>query len=150
MIFDELSNIGRYASLSPNFQKAIAFLTCTDIFSLAVGDIEVQDDLVYGFLKEGNLKTENEKWETHKRYADIQVIIEGAERIGYMPNTGQTLMDPYNEVKDVAFHNEPGTGTQLTLQKGDFVILFPGELHRPDCPVKENGFSRKLVMKVHI
>mgnify|MGYP000872856066 CR=1 FL=1 len=150
MIFDQLENIGRYASLSKNFQTAITFLTNTDVLSLAPGNLDIHDDLVYGFVKESNLQYENEKWETHKKYADIQMIIKGAERIGYMPNTGQTLMDPYNEVKDVAFHNEPGTGTQLTLQKGDFVILFPGELHRPDCPVKENGFSRKLVMKVHI
>lgn len=150
MIFDQLGNIGRYASLSRNFQSAVEFIMNTDVYSLALGNIEVCDNRAYGFVKEGMLQTENVRWETHSRYADIQMIIEGAERIGYMPNTGQELTAPYNEAKDIAFHREPETGLQLILQKGDFVILFPGELHRPDCPVQDNVFVRKLVMKVHM
>jgi len=150
MILDQLSHIGRYRGLSENFSKAISFLQGTDVFALPLGTFEIDGRSVYGFVKETALTKENTRWEAHDKYADIQLILGGAERIGYVPYTSQPVEEPYSEEKDIAFFSEPGPGAESTLHPGDFMIFLPGELHRPDCPVSGSDAARKMVIKVRI
>ncbi len=150
MILDHLSHIERYHGLSENFLKAVAFLQNTDVFALPLGEFEIDGRSVYGFVKETALAKENTRWEAHEKYADIQLILGGAERIGYVPYTSQPVAEPYSEEKDIAFFSESGLGTECILHSGDFMIFLPGELHRPDCPVSGAPVARKMVIKVRI
>ena len=150
MIFDQIKNIASYHMLNENFRKAIDFLLKNDIYSLPIGKIEIDSKEVFGFVKETDLEAENLRWEAHKEYADIQIILGGGERIAYTPFSSQSISEPYDADKDVLFYSEADKGIEFTLGKGDFIALMPGELHRPDCPVSEERISRKLVLKVRI
>ena len=148
MILDRLSHMERYRGLERNFSKAVSFLQRPDVFSLPLGEFEIDGRSVYGFVKETGLTRENIRWEAHEKYADIQIILGGAERIGFVPFSSQPVAEPYNAEKDIAFFLEAGTGVECTLRPGDFMIFLPGELHRPDCPVPGEPVSRKMVIKV--
>lgn len=150
MIFDRLECIKRYRGLGEGFVKAADFLENADVFSLPLGEFEIDGRAVYGFVKETALERENLRWETHEQYVDIQILLGGAERIGYIPFSGQPVAVPYSAEKDVAFFAEPSKGLECALRPGDFVIFLPGELHRPDCPVPGECLSRKMVLKVRV
>ena len=150
MIIDRLEHIEQYRGLGEGFAKAIEFLKNIDIFAAPLGEFEIDGRAVYGFAKETELTRENLRWEAHKKYADIQIILHGAERMGYTPYAGQPVAEPYNVQKDVLFFAENGRGLECTLGPGDFMIFLPGEPHRPDCPVPGAPISRKMVLKVHV
>ncbi len=148
MIFDCVGNAWQYLNLSENFKAALEFLLRTDLNSLSVGDISIHGREVYAFVKDTKLDQENHRWEAHSRYADIQVVLEGAEAIWYHPFTHQEIESPYDALKDVMFYREMKPGICCTLYPKDFIILLPNELHRPDCPVSPGKVTKKLVIKV--
>jgi biofilm protein TabA len=87
------------------------------------------------------------KFECHNQHIDIQVCISGLETIGWKPR-GKCLQPNgnYNAEKDVQlFFDAPEMFFQLT--DGQFVILFPEDVH---APMIGQGLIKKLVMKVKI
>lgn len=150
MIIDTLQNIARYRGLGENFAKAVDFLESADVFALPLGNFEIDGRAAYGFVTEKSLERENLRWEAHEVYADIQLNLGGAERIGWLPLAGQPTEAPYNPEKDIAFYTEPSKGLECRLHPGDFMIFLPGELHRPDCPVPGEPMARKMVVKVRV
>lgn len=147
MIFDSITHIDRYRGLGEGFAKAIHYIQENNVFEMPLGEVLIDGRAVYCFAKETQLVSENTKWEAHERYADIQLILSGAERIAYVPFSGQPVQTPYDDGKDCIFY-EDGVGIEFTLRKGDFMIFLPGEPHRPDCPTQISPFSRKLVLKI--
>lgn len=147
MIVDRLEHIGYYRNLSSNFDAAIAFLEKADLGSLTTGQFEIKGQQVYGIVSDRMLEEEPTKWEIHKKYADVQLVLDGSERIGWC--TLEKDFPSYDEEKDVAFA-ENMEGMEFTLNKGDFMILFPQDVHCPNGPAPENAHSRKLVLKVRL
>ena len=146
MIIDELSNIGRYACLSPNFAAAARFLTETPLNSLPCGTVAVSGEKVFATLSENRTQPGERPYEAHDRYADIQVILRGSERfaLGF---------DPRREPP------EPGTDFRrcqadeclpFDLEAGRFVIFLPGEAHAPGGAAGDPVLCRKLVVKVEV
>ena len=145
MIADRLENIGCYRTLSSNFEAAVAFLEKTDLDLLPVGQFEVKGKDVYGFVVDRTLEEEPRQWEIHKKYADIQLVLEGNERIGWC------VLDEdcpsYDEDKDVAF-SEDITGRDFTLGRNEFMIFFPQDVHLPNGPAGGRSRARKVILKV--
>lgn len=147
MIADRLENIGYYRTLSSNFEAAVAFLEKADLDSLPVEPFEVKGKDVYGFVVDRTLEEQPKQWETHKKYADIQLVLEGNEWIGWC------ILDQdfssYDAEKDVAF-SEDRKGKKFTLCPNEFMIFFPQDAHMPNGPVGRKSHSRKLVLKVKL
>ena len=146
MVRYNLKNSALYDGLGPRFQKAFEYLRTHDL-SGAEGRIELEGSALYVLPQSPALKTwEGTKWEAHRRYADIQVILEGEEIIGYAPLETMEC-DPYNEEKDFVLCR--GEGTPMLYRSGDFAVFFPQDAHKP-CVRPENGGEtvRKAVVKV--
>lgn len=148
MIFDNLRNLSRYLTLSDNFRIAFEFLSKAPLDSMQIGDIGIHGEEVYAFVKTTLLEAENKRWEAHQRYADIQIVLEGAEEMWYQPHDAQEIEVGYDAKRDVMFYREMRLGTRLRMHPKDFVVFFPQELHRPDCPVVHSEITKKLVIKV--
>ena len=96
--------------------------------------------------------------EYHRRYLDVHVILEGQERIGFRPEalksgteTGSDSAGiPYSEEKDIGFADPALSLSYADFRPGDFVIFYPGELHKPLCCIGEPGEVKKLILKVLI
>ena len=50
--------------------------------------------------------------------------------------------------KDIAFLPQGEQEKTVVLQEGDFVVFYPGEVHKPLCAVGENAKVRKVVVKM--
>jgi YhcH/YjgK/YiaL family protein len=86
-------------------------------------------------------------WEAHRRYLDLQVMIEGVELIGYA-NITHLSQATYDPVKD--FLPLFGQGNFLTLQNGSFALLFPQDAHMPGIAHAIPAPVKKLVIKISI
>ena len=144
MVIDKIENLEKYASLNPLFSQAIEFLKSTDLNAHEIGKVKLQgDDLVVNFAQARSKTKEEAKLETHNRFIDIQIPLDGVEVMGYTPRAD--LLDAeYNAEKDITFY--PGLAeSYLTIKPGMFAIFFPEDGHAPG--VTPDGV-KKVIVKV--
>ena len=146
MIRDNLKNAAVYAGVGPRFRKAFEYLQTHDLKN-AEGRIELEGSALYVLPQSPTLKTwETAKWEAHRRYADIQLVLEGEEIIGYAPLDGVEC-DPYAEEKDFVLCR--GEGAAMRYGPGDFAVFFPQDAHKPCVRAKGGPETvKKVVVKV--
>ena len=78
MIIDTLAESQLIYPLHPSFEQAFTFLRSTDLKSLPTGRISIDGDAIYALVQEYQTKPVDQgKWESHKRYIDIQYIVSG-------------------------------------------------------------------------
>ena len=147
MIADTLKNANPYKLLHKNFTTAFDFLQKTDFNSLPLGKTLIDGDNVIVSINEYTTKPINEaKWEAHRTYADIQILISGEELIGYSPIENMIVTEDYDTEKDLIFLT--GQGEFLNMQAGKFAIFMPHDVHMP-CVAKTIPCKvRKMVVKV--
>jgi YhcH/YjgK/YiaL family protein len=133
------------------WDKAFAFLNRKDLISLAPGSYPIVGKDVYASITEFVPKDfDKSGWESHRRYADIQCMIRGEEKIGKAKASDLTVTVPYNSSRDAA--NYKGPGKYYVAQPGTFFLFFPGDAHRPDVKVTPSDTARvkKIVIKVRV
>ncbi len=150
MITSTLSQLHWYKIISPNFEKAIEYALSTDFAALEPGKYSVDGENVMAIVNEYTTKPASEcDPESHRDYADIQIMITGTEQFGYAPLTSQQASTPYHPEKDVAFYSLPGEDlSYLTLRPGEFIIFFPSDIHQPEVFTHQPALVRKVVLKV--
>lgn len=144
MVIDKIENLEKYASLNPLFAQAIEFLKSTDLNAHEIGKVKLQgDDLVVNFAQARPKTKEEAKLETHNRFIDIQIPLDGVEVMGYTPRADLPDSE-YNAEKDITFY--PGLAeSYLTIKPGMFAIFFPEDGHAPG--VTPDGV-KKVIVKV--
>ena len=145
MILDSLENLGNYAKLHAGFAKVVKFLADHDLKTLPLGCCDIDGDAVFVSINTYATK-ENPKVEFHKIYADIQVVLEGHEQIGWVPQKDLYNVTPYDERKDICFGE--GTTQKMEAIPGQFFVFFPEDAHQPGIG---NGNSvKKAVFKIRL
>src|SRR5512141_337932 len=86
MIFSSLSQSARYAALHPLFQRAFDYIRDTDLFNMAPGRYNIVGDDLIAIVEQVPAKTkEMARLEAHRRYIDIQLVLDGDETMGWKP-----------------------------------------------------------------
>lgn len=143
MVFISKNDTGSVTNES--LKACIAFMENCDPATLANGKHIVTEDIFCNVMEYETKTVEGELFETHRVYADVQVLGTGTEKIA-LP-TGKVEFQAYIEAKD----NEPCTAegrTYVEINAGDLCVLLPGE---PHLPCLANGASvpvKKLVFKI--
>ncbi|HEY4334907.1 MAG TPA: YhcH/YjgK/YiaL family protein [Puia sp.] len=150
MITSLLPQLHWYKVISPNFEKAIEYSLSMDFAALEPGKYAIDGDHVFAIVNEYMTKPLAEcDPESHRDYADIQIMVNGAERFGYAPLKDQPETIPYDEEKDVAFYTLASEDlSYLTLHAGEFIIFFPSDIHQPEVYTHQPELVRKVVIKV--
>lgn len=86
--------------------------------------------------------------EYHARYLDIQIVLKGQEGMTYSTLPAGTPDTDWLADKDIAFLPEGEQEKTVVLSEGDFVVFYPGEVHKPLCAVGNPAQVRKVVVKV--
>ena len=152
MITSTLDNLHWYKTISPHFAKAIAYALSTDFGPLPAGRYEIDGDHAFAIVNEYTTKAAADcDPEAHQAYADIQIMISGAENFGYTPLRDQQPSVPYSPEKDVTFYHLPEeTINYITLGPRQFIIFFPSDIHQPEVFVRQPATVKKLVLKVSV
>ncbi len=148
MIIDRIENLSMYRIIPDHVVEFIK--TMPKDISLGRHDLLDAD---YANIEEYNTKSvENGKFEAHNNYIDIQIILNGRERIYYTPISEVSVDIPYDENRDIKFYSDPiADSNYVTLDGTNFAMIFPHEAHAPQISDSEISKTvKKLVVKVKI
>ena len=148
MIVDQISYADRYSALHKKFPVGFAFLEQRNLAELPEGRHHIDGDMVYAIVSrdEGRGKEES-PLEAHRRYIDIQFVVDGDETIGWLPKSHcHRVSAPYDNDHDIEFfYDRPDTW--LSISNGSFAIFFPDDAH---APLAGSGTVHKVVIKVAV
>ena len=150
MICDKFENINLYCKAGEPLYKAIVYARDFER-SLPDGEHEVEGRNI--FAKVGSYNTspaEERKFESHIYYADVQVILEGSERMDVSLKENLEPLGDYREDDDVIKLEAPDVYSSLAVTPGMFVVFFPQDVHRPNCSFNDISKNRKICMKVRM
>lgn len=149
MIFDHISNIYLYKTLSPDIYAGLAFLK--DVKPDITPGTYQLSPRVKAIVSEYETKVKNEVgYEAHRKNIDIQYLLKGEERIACLPIEKLKETTPYSEEKDAAFFTASIQSQEMTIGNGYFAIFFPQDGHMPQLSVGEPMKVKKVVVKVEI
>lgn len=149
MIIDSIKNASKYYDVHPSFREAF------DALAKIVNDtpderITVDGDNIFINLSTYTNKNVSEcLFESHKKYIDIQYVITGAELIDVCETDTLKATDDRLDTDDIAFYENSDIFSTAYLTDGIFVVLFPGEAHRPCVAPDGKGIkTKKAVAKI--
>lgn len=149
MIIDQLENSRLYAAINVRLAVALSYIQNYDLAKLEIGRHLILEDDIFALVSEYETKeADDSKWETHRQYADIQLLISGEEKIGCASPKDMKVNTPYNPEKDIEFYD--GKGDYVILRPGNFAVLFPSDAHLPGVAVNESLKVKKVVIKVRL
>ncbi len=148
MILDCIKHIRNYKGISKHMDTAIDFLIENDLSEMNVGKYIIDGDNVYYMIQEYETKNiEDGKFEAHRKYIDIQLVLRGREFIGYAPEASLNPVSDYDAVKDKIILE--GKEELHRLDEGMFGIYFPNDGHKPSIN-DEKAMVKKVVLKVKV
>lgn len=151
MLHGYLPSPGTYLGLElhPVWKTALDWLRAmpTDI---APGEYELRGREQYVSVQEyATLPAAEARFESHRRYVDLQYTLAGAEAIDWLPS-GELLPDGAF-TGDVQFWLPPSQSlSRLVQTAGRFAIFYPEDAHRPKVAVPGFPQVRKLVIKTSL
>ncbi len=166
MIYDHLDRLDNYRGLGARFAAAIDWLTVTDLPSLTYYPPKqvreravsiVGQEEVFAMLSTYPPTAHDQiVWESHRIYADIQVIVAGAEQMGIASlHHNPPIKQDYFAAIDAAFYHLPGPDAPaphtafLPFMPRTFAIFLPQDIHAPNLALPGHDDPiRKIVVKV--
>ncbi|MBS1667538.1 MAG: YhcH/YjgK/YiaL family protein [Bacteroidetes bacterium] len=149
MVIDSIENAAKYFSIHPHFQKAFEYIQQPDLQHIGLGTYQVNEHIRAIFSHNMGMTAAEScsEFECHNKQIDIQLCIDGVEEFGWKPRASCTQPNGgYDDEKDVQLYfDRPDMFFKLT--NGQFVILFPEDVH---APMIGTAAIRKLVIKVKI
>ncbi|MBP5286545.1 MAG: YhcH/YjgK/YiaL family protein [Elusimicrobiales bacterium] len=152
MIVYKLADFAKNPNLSPRMRKAVDFLLKPETASLPDGTYPVDGRKVYAQIQT-YMTAEPKKilFEAHKKYLDIQYVVEGQEIINCVNLEDLDIVRPYEEKFDICFGlASPSASIPLRLLPGDMTVFFPEHAHAPKLPLGGPRKVKKIVVKVSV
>jgi len=137
----------QYESNKELWDKAFSYLGDEKLSTIAPGKYPIDGDNVFAIITLGApKKLEDVKWESHRKYIDLQYVIRGKIKIGVSPVSAAKVTEPYGDSRDAA--NYTAEGKYLTATPKEFFLFFPQDAHRPDIKIDGADTLKKLVIKI--
>lgn len=131
MIYGELRELKFYKGLSKGLDKAIECIE-NGLYKKGMPGKNIidGDDVFFNYDIVKTQPIEERFFEGHKKYIDIQIVIEGEEKLGYSPRSNVIRTVPWDREKDLEKY-EGSVDHFFDLNENTFIILFPEEPHMP-------------------
>ena len=148
MILDTLANSDHYAALHPRFAQAFEFLRSTDLKTLTPGKHAIRGEQLFAIVEACPGRTRAEaKLECHRRYIDIQLVLEGVDEMGWKPLAECVApVTAYDAARDIRFFSDTPASWIATPSRS-FCLFFPDDAH---APLVSSGTIRKVVVKIAV
>ncbi len=147
MILDHLSRAEKYFNVHSGFKHAFAYLNSADLRSLSEGRHDIEGDDLYIIIANDAAGNERRKLETHRRYIDIQLAIDGSFPLEWRDvDSCKHIAEEYDNEKDVKFFNDPPLFT-VQMISDMFAVVFPEDAHAPQPPMTS---VKKVIVKVAV
>lgn len=147
MIVDNIDNIMFYHSM---VRHLAAGMTAVEALggNLEVGRYEF--DGGYFMVQKGSTRPMTEgTFEAHRKYVDVQIIVEGSEEVAWADLRDLHTEIPYDTEKD-AERLSGSLEHVMKMSAGMFYMAFPHDGHKPVSHTKEQQSYTKIVMKLPV
>lgn len=151
MIFGNVNVNYKGLGYSPVLVKGLDWLKNTDIKKLELGRHDIEGDDIFALVQDVTTKKlADARPEAHKKYLDVQFVVDGQEKMGFVPDFGTEKVVEAHDDKDLYFYAPEIKDESFVLATpGSYVIFFPEDIHRPCCAVNDEPTRElKVVVKV--
>lgn len=147
MIYDNIKNLNKYNEIPANVKDFLTGLSA----ETPVGHYEIDENIYVNIDIYNTKDIDNCKLEAHKKYIDIQMLIDGSERLDYISVDGLDISEQYDDNRDVMFFELPAKVNSLYLKPGNFALFYPEDAHRPQMNSSAvSAKVKKVVVKILI
>lgn len=134
----------------PEIQKALDYIRANGK-TAEDGKVELDGKNLYIAFSNYDSKDRKDcKYEAHKNYIDVQYVIEGEEAMAVTTAEGLSVKKEYDPEKDVVFFNDDKPGIEYVLKAGDYIVVFPDDVHMPKVKSGKVCHIKKAVVKIKI
>lgn len=146
MIIDKMESIRLYADVLPYLENGLKAIEAME--TLEVGRYEFEGG--FFMVQQGTTNPlEEGKYEVHRNYIDVQIMLEGGEEVGWDHLSNLTTTVPYDPEKDMEFL-EGAYDHVMKIKAGMFWVGFPQDGHIPCRHTQEPYQYKKIVMKLPV
>lgn len=145
----KLYDINNYENIDDsNVKICLDFLAKNGGSKIALGRHEVNANGIYVGISEYNTRLQEEgKWEAHKKYQDLQIVLSGKEYI-YVSDIQTMTEGTYVVEKDFLSCDGKAEKT-IFMKEGLALLLMPEDVHMPNMSVDETSSKvKKAVFKI--
>ena len=148
MIFSSLSQANQHAALHPLFPHAFEFMRSTDLLALAPGVHNIIREQLFVIVENvPGRSREQAQLECHRKYIDIQLVLEGVDEMGWKPLANcHEPVAAYSAEKDIQFFYDT-PASWIATPPNSFCIFFPEDAH---APLVSDGNIHKVIFKVAV
>ncbi|HCM7227320.1 YhcH/YjgK/YiaL family protein [Klebsiella aerogenes] len=145
-----IGNIHHLQSWLPDaLRQAIEHVKAHVNEATPLGKHDIDGNNLFYLISEDSTEPQAERRaEYHARYLDIQIVLRGQEGMTFSTLPAGEPQTDWLADKDIAFLAEGAQEKTVILNEGDFVVFYPGEVHKPLCAVGAPAKVRKAVVKV--
>jgi biofilm protein TabA len=150
MILGTLTDATRYTTFAPRLASGFEFLRTFDA-ATPEGRYPLDGDHAFALVSRYETgPATGKRFEAHRRYADLQYVAAGVERILHAPAADLETGTAYDEATDLVFFHDPPYSSSLLLPAGSFAVFLPGDAHKPGCMAGGRDAVVKVVVKLRI
>lgn len=146
MIVDSIQHIRDYEALLPCLEQGLVAMG--DASGLEPGRYEFEGG--FFLVQEGDTTPLDQgTFEAHRKFIDVQFLLEGAEEIAWQEYGDLTCAIAYDEASDKE-RLDGGREHHLLVSEGMFWAAFPHDGHKAIAHVDAPHHYRKVVMKLPV
>ena len=147
---DKAAFAKQYTNNKALWDKAFAYLSKTNLDTVAPGKYAIAGDSVYAVVISGPTKTpEQAKWESHLKYIDFQCVLKNAEVMQTAPMSTATITNPYDANTDNINYTATVESSHL-VTPGNILLFFPGTVHRAGLKAGGYDADKRVVIKIMV
>jgi len=150
MIYGRLENFGKYFQTGSPLFAALSFAVEFNP-SKPDGRYEIDSENIFALVSSYETSpASRNSFEIHRKHADVQVVIEGEEKVDVSLSDELEAVSEYDEATDKVRLESPQDSASLVMRRGYFAVIYPNEAHRPNCDLHGKLNVRKIVVKVRM
>lgn len=146
MIVDSIERIELYAALLPGIKAGMAAVAA--LKDPACGRYEFEGGF-FLIQKGQTVPLESGTFEAHRKYIDVQILLDGSEYIAWRDIKNLKVEIPYDADKDAERLSGPFDHV-IQISKGMFYAAFPHDAHKPVSHLTQPSTYTKVVMKLPV
>ncbi|AOR63607.1 YhcH/YjgK/YiaL family protein [Pectobacterium wasabiae] len=149
MITGNVHHLELVPYLPAKLREAIEYVKQNITADTPLGKHDIEGNSVFVLISNDSTDLlEKRRAEYHAKYLDIQIVLSGVEGMTFSNLPAGKPDTDWLADKDIAFLPAGEQEKLFVMQEGDFVVFFPGEVHKPLCAVGEPAHVCKAVVKI--
>ena len=119
-----------YTTLEERCMEAVNFLTQLNAEDLSLGRHDVNESFFYNVIEYDTTAEEDKLYESHRKYVDIQLLLEGEEKMQVVDVDRLKVAITYDSDRDCTFYKPQVNAASIVLRPKSVLVLYNKDAHR--------------------